>query len=115
MSTYKETPQPHSRIYDELKAIKPWELRIDEGAVEDVLHLVVSHPFLEGFFNQRLLKALAEFPPDSRYFSNPVMSLASPLVWVTITERHIRLRVKAEYRKVEQVCWVVEVHAEPIA
>jgi hypothetical protein len=106
---------PHSLLYEELKEISPWDVLIDDAAVEQVMDLVKLHPYLERFFNERLLKGLGSFPPDDRYFTEPEMSLGSPQIWVTITEHHIRIRVKAEYRKLEQRCWVVEVRAEPAA
>lgn len=114
------TPGPaprrsHSLAYEQLKELSPWEVMVDEHAVQQVIALLNLHPQLEGFFTDRLLVALKAFPPDPRYFSDPEMSLGDPSVWISISEKHIRLRVKAEYRKHEGVCWVVEVRARPIA
>ena len=102
----------HSLAYEELRDLSPWGVRVDEAAVEQVLELVALHPQLEGFFIEKLLKGLRAFPPDPMYFTDPEMSWGNPAIWVTITEKHLRLRVKAEYRRQELICWVVEVRAE---
>lgn len=110
-----QAPRPsHSRIYEELREASPWQVSVDDAAVEQVSELVALHPTLEGFFTDRLLVALKVFPPDPKYFTDPEMSWGNPSIWVTISERHLRIRVKAEYRKEEGVCWVVEVHASPV-
>lgn len=104
-----QAPRPrHTQAYEELKELSPWDVRIDAAAVAQVLSLLSLHPHLEGFFTERLMAALRGFPPDPKYFSDPEMSWSSPLVWVTVTERHVRLRVKAEYRKAEGTCWIVD-------
>lgn len=93
----------HSLAYEALKEQSPWDVKMDEHAAGQVFELVNLHPQLEGFVTDRLLPALAIFPPDNRYFSDPEMSWGNPSVWVTVTEKHIRIRVKAEYRTEEGV------------
>lgn len=107
--------QPHSLLYETLKEQSPWTVKVDEHTEGQVVELVRLHRQLEGFFTDRLLPALMAFPPDPRYFSDPEMSWGNPSIWVTITEKHIRIRVKEEYRKEEGTCWVVEVRAESSA
>lgn len=107
--------QSHSLAYETLKEQSPWKVNVDEHAEGQVFDLVRVHPQMEGFFADRLLAALVVFPLDPKYFSDPEMSWGNPSIWVTISERHIRIRVKAEYRKEDGICWVVEVRAEPSA
>jgi hypothetical protein len=108
----KHSRRIHTEIYESLVGLSPWNVLVDEEAVAQILDLVALQPSLEGFVNERLLKGLQSFPPDPKFFTDPEMSWDNPLIWVTITERHIRIRVKAEYRKNEHICWVVEVRAE---
>lgn len=102
----------HSIAYEELKDLSPWDVRIDDTAVDQVSELLALHPQLETFFVEKLLKGLRAFPPDPMFFLDPEMSWGNPSIWVTITEKHLRVRVKAEYRRQELICWVVDVRAE---
>jgi hypothetical protein len=111
-------PKPRRRYslaYEELRDLSPWDVRIDTGTVAQVVDLIQLHPALEGFFIEKLLKGLRVFPPDPRFFSDPEMSWGNPSIWITVTEQHLRIRLKAEYRRQECICWVVEVRAEPLA
>ncbi len=113
MPSGQEPRSAHSLAYEALKEQSPWTVSVDEHAEDQVYALVDLHPHLEGFFTDRLLAALSVFPPDPKYFTDPEMSWGNPSIWVTISERHIRIRIKAEYRKEDGICWVVEVRAEP--
>ncbi|HXB97727.1 MAG TPA: hypothetical protein VNZ54_06710 [bacterium] len=100
----------HSALYQQLKAMSPWEVHIDARAVDQLEAWLVLMPQLETFFTDRLMRGLTAFPPDLRFFTDPEMSWGNPWIWVTITQGHVRVRIKAEYRVHEKVCWIVELH-----
>jgi len=93
------------REFQVLEDISPWKVKTDNSILESVAEAFERHPILEPLYF-RLLEVLKDFPPSEKYFVPPQISLGSNTIWVTITERHLRLRMKAEYRKLERVCWV---------
>lgn len=110
----KAPRRSHSEAYETLRELSPWDVQVDVVAVEQLEAVFVLHPFLEGLVIDKLLPGLRAFPPDPRFFTDPEMSLGDSNIWVTLSERHLRIRVKAEYRREEQCCWVVHIRAEQL-
>ncbi len=103
------TLKPHARMYEELKELSPWEVRLDDMAVKQVEQCVARRPDLANWLLDRLLPCLATFPPNPDIFTDPLMSWGVPDIWITVSEHHLRIRIKAEYRRPLHQCWVIQV------